>query len=136
VYCVSADAQGFDDGERVEIESGGGMELVGRHLDPFAHAAIDVDAQNPEPRAAVSAAARTRVALTTIQIRLDRATVSRKYVRHVRADVSDLDSELVTKDSGIREERLLASPRVKVRAADADSPHTHAGTAWARRRRF
>jgi hypothetical protein len=57
-------------------------------------------------------------------------------VRHVRADVSDLDAELVTQDSGIREERLLASPRVKVRPADADSPHTHAGTASPRRRRF
>jgi hypothetical protein len=60
---MMADAERLDGGQLFDSQSSSSVELCGRQSKAFTHAAINMHAQRPQSRAAVSAAGEAGVAL-------------------------------------------------------------------------
>src|SRR5262245_17062533 len=106
------------------------MELARGHDQALAHAAVDVDAEDLEAGAAVSATASAGDALTAVEIGFDGAAVDGFETAGGVVDPLDLDAELVADDAGVGEEGLASVVGVPVGAADAgavDPDHGVAG---------
>src|SRR6185295_15843809 len=90
------------------------VELSGRDSEQRAKAAVAVDAERLVVDAAVGVAAGAGVAVLAVDVRLDRAPVAGRHVRHARADGDDLDAEFAAGDAGVAEERQLAEVAAEV----------------------
>ena len=66
---------------------------------------------------AVGVSSLTGVTALAVHIRLDGATVSGLHILNLWSDLDDLDSQLVTGDPGVAEERHLAQVAADVGAA-------------------
>jgi hypothetical protein len=77
-----------------------------------------------------------RVAIRVVDVRLDRATVARLDVLHIRPDSDNLDAELMPRDARIAKERHLAEIPGQIRAAHADVVDTHERIVGPRLARF
>jgi len=82
-----------------------------------------VNAQHFELSATVRPASTAGNAVPTIQIRLNRAAISRRHGADAHADRDHLDPQFVPENAGIAEERLLAAEGMKVGSANPQMCH-------------
>src|SRR5688500_15479339 len=133
---VAADGERLDQGELLQRELGGRVELARRHDEAGAHAAVGVDAEDLEVPAAVAAARAAGVARLAVHVRLDGAAVAGLDVRHALPYRDDLHAQLVARDARVAVKRHLPQVAADVAAADADAVHAHDGVAGPGRRRL
>ena len=135
---MSADAKHFDQGKLLRRHVVGFVQLVDGDRQPFAHAAVDVDAEDLQALAAVGAAATAGDAGAAVEVGLDGAAVADgEVVLEIgRTQREDFDGQLVAEDARVGEEGLVALVGVQVGAADAhaqDADEGLAGTGFGRR---
>ncbi len=99
-HGVRADAQGLDEGERVQFEHGRSVKLTGGDMQPLTHAAVHMHAKHLNALAAVAAPAVTCLALATVQVGLDGAAVAGRDGADVRTDSRHFPAQLVSKHAG------------------------------------
>ncbi len=119
---MGADRLELDHGCVAEAEAAGGIEVLLGHQDALAHAAVDMDAEDFERRAAVRLALAASDAVAAGEIRVDDHRRAGREVRAGRA-AGNHTGQLVTHDAGIGEEGVGALEDVEIGAADADRPH-------------
>jgi hypothetical protein len=117
---MGADAQRLDERKLVQRELRRLVKLVDWHAQEFSHAAVGVHAEDLQVDATVGFAATSGDALATVQVRFDRAVIANGDFLRIRPHGDDLDTELVSEDARIGEERLPAPKRVHVGATDTD----------------
>ena len=97
--ACAADAEGLDQGELIQRQNLGLVQLFDRRDDPFPHAAVDMDAETLEIDAAIRFAFSACDADPAVEIRLDREAVSRLDPALVRRDLLHHHAEFVTEDA-------------------------------------
>ena len=101
---------------------------VGRMRERLAHAALDVNAQNMQARAAVRAADGARIALAAVEVRVDDDMVAHfQAAGIVLGNGQDLAGDLMADDARVRDERVRSAERADVAAADARGAHFDEG---------
>lgn len=133
---VGADAERFHESQLCVRELGVGIEMGGRHQESFAHAAIDVDAEDLEAFAAVGFAAETGLAVSTVEVGVDGATVTHLDPAGAIAQGEHFDSQLMAKDARVAKERLAPAVGVEIGATDTNAQHTDESLSGGRRWRF
>ena len=129
---VTADGEGFDEGELFVVKLDRDVQFAGREDEAEAEAAIAVDAEDFEALAAVGPAAATGVAGRVVNVRLDGAAVAGFNVGDGGADFENFDAEFVTENARVGEERHFAEVGADVGAADTDTVDADEGVAGAR----
>src|SRR6266508_5207711 len=112
------------------------MQLAGGQNHPFTHSAIAHHAERFVALATIGVAATASVALQAIEVGLNGTTVAWFDVRDALADLNHLDSQFVSGNAGITEERHLAEVATDVRAANPDAMNTDERLVWPGRRRI
>ena len=101
----------------------------------LAHAAVDVDAEDPQRLAAVRPAAQAGARLRIVQERAHRAEIADPHAGVAGRNRLHRDRQLVAEHARIGEERLAPGVGVQVGAADADAVDADEGLALGRARR-
>src|SRR5581483_9611079 len=101
------------------------MEICSGNKSKLAHTTINMDAKYFEIETTIRLATTARRATTTMKIRLNSAAHPRTQFLHLRTDLHNLDPQLVTQDTRIREKGLLSAKRVKIRTTYPDLPNTN-----------
>ena len=99
------------------------MQFTTRNDKGLAHSAISVDSQHLQAHAAVGFATAAGNAVTTIEVRFDRAAVARVHILRQAAHRDDLYAKFVTENSRVTKKRLVSVEGVDIGAADADAAH-------------
>src|SRR5215218_1005495 len=121
IYRMAANRQRLHQGQLLEAELLGTMELSRRQNHPFAHAAVAHHAECLVGFAAIREAATAGVAVAAIDVRLDRAAIAKLHVCHVQTDLQYFHAQLVAGNAWIAEERHFAEETTDIRAANADA---------------
>src|SRR5207247_10757 len=98
--------------------------------------AIAVDAERLMVLAAIGVAAETGIAPLAVDVGLDGAMIAGLDIGDIGADVDYFDSQLMSGNARVAEERHLAEIAAEIGAADTDAMHTHERFAAPWRRRF
>jgi hypothetical protein len=126
---VGADGQGLDEGELLEAERPGDVELVGRDDELVPQPALGVDAEDLKLNAAVALAAPAGDAGAAVEVRLDGAAISGLDVHDAGTNFENFDAEFVADEAGIGEEGLAAFEGVDIGTADTDTMDADEGFA-------
>ena len=131
---MGADAQRLHQGQLLQGEDVGSKQFSGGERQDVPHAAVHVDAQDVQVRAAVRLAHAAGHAVAAVHVGHDGALVAGMDLVHVPARRDDFHAQFVPEDAGIVEKGLRALVGMEVRAADPDPAYLHQGLAGARRR--
>lgn len=133
IHRMTADGEGFDESDLLEVEGIAGMEFVRGQDHALAHAPVAMHAEDLQRFAAVGAAALAGVAGAAVEVRLDGATVADLKMRDAFTHGEDFNTEFMPKDARELDERHLAEVATEVGAADADGADGDEGFALLRR---
>ncbi len=133
---VRTDSERFHEGELRVRELGVRVEMRGWNQEAFAHAAIDVDAEDLEAFAAVGFAAETGLAVSTVEVGINGAPVAHLNAAGAIAQGEHFDSQLMAKDARVAKERLAPAVGVEIGATDTNAQHTDESLSGGRRLRF
>ena len=100
--AVHADAEGLHQGDLHRVQGVAQVELFGRNGEAVAHAAVGVDAEDFELRAAVGAAALASPALAAGEVGVDGAMVAGAEVVDAFADGEHFHGQFMAEDTGGR----------------------------------
>jgi hypothetical protein len=120
---VPPDAQGLDQHELVEAQTGAADQLRRGHEHPLAQPARSGDPEHLDAFAAVGPAPTARAAPPAGQVGQDRAAVPDLHLLDPGTDPQHLHRQLVTQHARVGDEVLVTAISVVVGAADPDPAH-------------
>jgi hypothetical protein len=110
------------------------VQLIGSNQESLAHAAVGVYADDLQILTAVAEAFLARKAAWIIHVGLHRAAVTRPHVRDIRPYFEHFDTQFMTGNARIVEERKLPEVAADIRAANANAMSCDERLAWTRPR--
>ena len=124
---MASNGECFHECELIIFEVVADVQLAGGDDEAVTQAAVRVDAHYLKIIATVGQAFTAGITIRIVDVGFNAAAVTGFYVSDAIAYGDDFDAELVSRNTGIREERHLAEITAHVRAANADAVHADKG---------
>jgi hypothetical protein len=119
---MCADGEEFNEGGIALRKPRGVVEVAGRDRDPLAHAAVTVDAENPDRHAAVRLSSEARAALAAGNVGIDHDELALCPAFRVRGNVA---RQFVPDNARVFQIRMLAFENMIVGPANACGGEVH-----------